>query len=182
MERRLPDTPWHVGYTKKADDDPRRHKSRCIHYMNGKCNSSCSHYYKESCGGSSHCEEYSETYEDYLRKLQDRKTAGEIEHEIIEKYKAGLARKKKELVKSSNSNCHKPTEKIRKCLVCDEYLENETLSLKKCTYCGMYYVNINDFTEDRVLEIVKSDEVFLMNIPIESHYTYHKTIVVKSRN
>ena len=31
-EKRLPDTPWHVGFVKKEEDDPRRHKARCISY------------------------------------------------------------------------------------------------------------------------------------------------------
>lgn len=26
---KLSDTPWHVGYTKKDENDPRRHKARC---------------------------------------------------------------------------------------------------------------------------------------------------------
>ena len=33
----LPDTPWHLGYAKKEESDPRRHKSRCVYLNNGKC-------------------------------------------------------------------------------------------------------------------------------------------------
>ena len=36
-EKRLPDTPWHVGFVKKEEDDPRRHKARCIYYAEGVC-------------------------------------------------------------------------------------------------------------------------------------------------
>jgi len=165
MEGSLPDTPWHVGYAKKAEDDPRRHKSRCIHNMNGKCNSSRSHYYKGTCGGSSHCEEYSETYEDYKKKAEERKTVEEIEHDNIEKYKAGLIRKKSSIAKSNNIMCYKPTDQLRKCLVCDESLKKIKFSLKKCTFCGMFYVNLQDSTELEVLEVVRAEEVFLMNVP-----------------
>lgn len=165
MDGRLPDTPWHVGYAKKAEDDPRRHKARCIHYVNGECNSSRSHYYRETCGGSSHCGEYSETYEDYRKKLKERRTADEIERENIEKYKAGLDKKKRELAKSDNILCYKPTDYIRKCLVCDEKLKKIKYSLKKCGFCGMYYVDIQDSTNLEVLQLVKADDVFLMNLP-----------------
>lgn len=176
MDGRLPDTPWHVGYAKKAEDDPRRHKARCIHNLNGECNSSRSNYYKETCGGSSHCGEYSETQEDYQKKLEERKTADEIERKNIDKYKAGLAKKKRELAKSNNIMCHKPTEDIRRCLVCDEGLKKIRYSLKKCSYCGMYYVNLQDSTELDVLQVVKADDVFLMNVPRKKELE-HKPIV-----
>ncbi len=32
---KLPDTPWHVGYAKKEESDPRRHKARCIYLKEG---------------------------------------------------------------------------------------------------------------------------------------------------
>ena len=50
---RLPDTPWHVGYAKKQEDDPRRHKARCIHYRDGQCGWKAN--YSGNCLGSSHC-------------------------------------------------------------------------------------------------------------------------------
>lgn len=178
MERKLPDTPWHIGYTKKAENDPRRHKARCIHYKNGKCNSSQSNYYQENCGGSSHCEEYAESDEDYQQNLQNRKTVTEIENEKIEKYKSSLTRKKAELTKSKNSICHMSTANLRRCLVCDEPLKKEQFSLKRCVYCGMYYVNIQDYSERKVLEIVKTDDVFFMNIPTKKNEIPRKTIVV----
>jgi len=68
---RLPDTPWHVGYAKKQENDPRRHKARCIHYRD---------------------------------------------------------------------------------------------SLKRCKYCGMFYVDIDDSTRDEIMDIVKADPIFVMNI------------------
>ncbi|MCI5620712.1 MAG: hypothetical protein MR355_04000 [Lachnospiraceae bacterium] len=165
MDRKLPDTPWHVGYIKKEEDDPRRHKARCIHNVDGECRSTCSNYYRETCGGSSHCDDYSETVADYKKLLEERKTADEIERENIQKYKLSLLQKKKELTKTDNAYSHKTTKSIRRCLVCNEGLESVKYSLKKCLYCGMYYLNINDSTNPDILDIVKADEVFLMNVP-----------------
>lgn len=60
---KLPDSPWHIGYTKKKEDDPRRHKARCFYYDNstGICASGDSRYRGIRCGGSAHCEAYRET-------------------------------------------------------------------------------------------------------------------------
>ena len=55
MINKLPDTPWHVGFAKKEEDDPRRHKARCIYYNVGNCK-----YKGGKCSGSAHCKRYSE--------------------------------------------------------------------------------------------------------------------------
>ena len=60
--RIMPDTPWHVGYTKKEENDPRRHKSRCIYNDKNKCTTTKSPYYMRQCGGSAHCIAYAEEY------------------------------------------------------------------------------------------------------------------------
>ena len=49
---RLPDTPWHVGYTKKEDSDPRRHKARCVYFKDGKCTCRYNRCYALQCAGS----------------------------------------------------------------------------------------------------------------------------------
>lgn len=59
--KKLPDTPWHVGYTKKEENDPRRHKSRCIYKQNRICHQGKSGAYMLKCPGSSHCRFYSES-------------------------------------------------------------------------------------------------------------------------
>lgn len=46
-------TPWHVGFVQKKENDPRRHKSHCIHHQT---DGSCSIYAR--CIGSSHCSFY----------------------------------------------------------------------------------------------------------------------------
>lgn len=59
--RKLPDTPWHVGYTTKEEDDPRRHKSRCIYKQRNICHQGKSSAYMLRCPGSSHCKFYAES-------------------------------------------------------------------------------------------------------------------------
>lgn len=56
----LPDTPWHLGYAKMAENDIRRDKRRCIYYSNGICRSTNCGCYNLRCGGSSHCLYYNE--------------------------------------------------------------------------------------------------------------------------
>ena len=58
---KFPDTPWHIEYTKKAEDDPRRHKARCIYIEGDICHCGYDKYFLSKCGGSSHCNHYSET-------------------------------------------------------------------------------------------------------------------------
>ena len=164
MEKHLPDTPWHVGFIKKDEDDPRRHKARCIHICEGICNSSRSNYYQEKCGGSSHCIEYSETYEDYQKNLKERRSIEEIQADNITKYKQTLSEKKKQLMASNDTNIHryKSTDDLRRCLVCDEILEKKMYSLKKCRFCGMFYMNHADQCNPEILNTINSKEVFKM--------------------
>lgn len=50
----LPNTAWNIRCIKKQEDDPRRHRSRCIYYEDGKC----INLYEVCCSGSSHCRHY----------------------------------------------------------------------------------------------------------------------------
>ena len=61
---KLPDTPWHVGYAKKEESDPRRHKARCIYLKEGICRCGYDGCYTRKCGGSSHCIHYSDKVEE----------------------------------------------------------------------------------------------------------------------
>lgn len=98
---RLPDTPWHVGYAKKQEDDPRRHKARCIHYRDGQCGWKAN--YSGKCIGSSHCIDYSESLEDFKKLQESRKTAEQIERDNIDKYRKSLEPKKEQLERSNKS-------------------------------------------------------------------------------
>lgn len=59
---KMSDTQWHIGYAKKKDDDPRRHKARCVYYhkMDGICKMKTNTCSGKKCPGSSHCKFYSE--------------------------------------------------------------------------------------------------------------------------
>ena len=50
-------TPWHVEKFTRQEDDPRRHRSRCIHYDSD--SKHCS-YRCGQCVGSAHCSHYKE--------------------------------------------------------------------------------------------------------------------------
>lgn len=54
-------TPWHVGYAIKDEDDPRRHKSKCIHYASK--TKYCDFIFSK-CNGSAHCPHYEERDEE----------------------------------------------------------------------------------------------------------------------
>ena len=58
------DTPWHIGYAKKAEDDPCRDKRCCIFLKHGKCTNGVSGAFALRCPGSSHCERYTEEYKE----------------------------------------------------------------------------------------------------------------------
>lgn len=161
-DHRLPDTPWHVDIVKKDEADPRRHKSRCIHYQSGRCGWRGN--YSGRCIGSSHCMDYNESYEEFEKKYNNRADAEQIEKAVIDKYKRGLEEKKNKLERSNNPYKYMKTYCLRRCLVCDEFLKSEKYSLKKCTYCGMFYVDINDFDKDEVMDVVRASSVFVMNI------------------
>ena len=70
MKKKLPDTPWHMGYTKKEESDPRRHKSRCIYIQDGICKCGRKGFYLQKCGGSAHCTHYSEQSDDIEEKIE----------------------------------------------------------------------------------------------------------------
>ena len=61
----LPDTPWHVGYAKKREDDPRRHKARCIYNNDGICDARG----QMKCPGSAHCPSYCENQDENLKSV-----------------------------------------------------------------------------------------------------------------
>lgn len=58
----LPDVPWHIGSPKMDENDTRRHKARCVYFDNAtkKCRKVESPYWLLKCGGSSHCQFYSD--------------------------------------------------------------------------------------------------------------------------
>lgn len=85
--KRLPDTPWHLGYAKKKENDPRRHKSRCIHLKNSICHCGSSGAYKLNCPGSSHCKFYAESEKMahlvYMRTRTIEEEISDREHDVF---------------------------------------------------------------------------------------------------
>lgn len=71
-KKRLPDTPWHVGYTKKEENDPRRHKARCVFLQEGICHCGHDASYMRKCIGSSHCMSYSELSEEEANERREQ--------------------------------------------------------------------------------------------------------------
>ncbi len=156
--RRMPDTPWHIGYAKKDEDDPRRDKRRCVYYASGHCQ-----YRKERCFGSSHCGNYSEVRRYFIAERDQERTAEALRKERIERYKSTLELEKNKLDRSrNNSSRYIRSENLKKCMVCGDALETRFLSLRCCRYCGMFYVNAEDYCDERVLGILCSSPVFIM--------------------
>ena len=65
LNRQLTGVPWHTERMHRAEDDFRRHKRRCIHFIpkNGQCQ--C---INGKCFGSAHCPDYKEKPEETMHK------------------------------------------------------------------------------------------------------------------
>ncbi|MDO5519875.1 MAG: hypothetical protein Q4G58_05215, partial [bacterium] len=68
-------TPWHIGFTKTQEGDPRRHRSNCKSYNFEKkrCTNRKSLYWDMHCGGSAHCDYYEKANEDEINDRRRRK-------------------------------------------------------------------------------------------------------------
>lgn len=146
--RKLPDTPWHVGYAKKEIDDPKRHKSRCIFYDKGhkKCRNLRVGSYQMLCPGSAHCKGYAESEEAWNQTWRStRSLEQEKQDNIIEaankanKYQLEKIEDRK-ILAAENKNKFKgrSLSGLRFCLLCQEKLENGG-NTKRCPYCGAVY-------------------------------------------
>jgi len=83
--KKLPDTPWHIGFAKKDIDDPRRHKSKCLYLNSNICECNQCETYLLKCPGSSHCRYYAETlHQDELNKNQHMSIEKENENRANE--------------------------------------------------------------------------------------------------
>lgn len=157
---KLPDTPWHIGYTKKDEDDPRRHKARCYHYKKGMCGLLAN--YGDKCIGSSHCIHYAESKEEFEALSESQMTIEEIQEANIRKYRKSLEPKKERLAREGCMLQYKGSREIKECLVCGDRLNHLGYTLQQCKFCGMYFVNAEEY--ENVIDIVKAEPVLLMNI------------------
>lgn len=121
MDNRLPDTPWHVGYVKKEESDPRRHKARCIHNK-GVCTYGKLKCYMKPCPGSAHCIYYAENLEQEKEIYLKTRTAEEEEADTF----------------------RRAIRKIKSMNIIEEKSETETQNSKKPhKFTGVEYVRIN---------------------------------------
>lgn len=141
MNNILPDIPWHIGYAKKKEDDPRRHKARCIHYKDGICQLN-----KARCGGSAHCISYSEDKTDEYRY-----------------YGYGISHSNEVWFSDKiRKFCHDRNREIRwkflkdifECPICGRAIEDYVplkYIAKRCSHCKILFVNedvYRTYTED----------------------------------
>lgn len=144
---RLPDTPWHVGYAYKDENDPRRHKARCIHYDKDKCMCRL-----VRCIGSSHCKFYAERFEDWEQYLEDMKTEEERAEEEAE-FRILRARMEKQRLVRSLLQSGKYMKKYKMlatmlyCPFCGERLKD-----LRCRYCMAKFEKSTIITEEAIKE------------------------------
>lgn len=126
-KKQMPDTPWHIGFVKKDESDPRRHKARCFYYQRGECHCTKSAYYTSRCPGSSHCSKYieDEVLTQDIRELQ-------AEKKRAEQYHTKMIRKRIELEQKLGENeLYAKYGKVLECPVCGGRLIRD-----RCNYCG----------------------------------------------
>ena len=134
-KKRVPDTPWHIGFTKKEADDPRRHKARCIHKVDGICRYGKSGCYMLQCGGSAHCKYYAETEEQAKKIRLDNMTIEEETEERAEQYRIRKIKEWEKLSALGANELRKKYGNYRLCPVCDEKLNAKRI----CNYCGFNF-------------------------------------------
>lgn len=143
---RLPDTPWHIGYTKKEDDDPRRHKARCIKYTEGDCL-----IYGGKCHGSSHCLLYAEDKESWEKVYENTRTIEELAVINGNRYKEKIMTKRKQYEEYYDGPLkNNPVHAIRMCPVCNEDLHpSKSATSIVCKYCGATICNENEVSKKK---------------------------------
>ena len=134
-EKRLPDTPWHVGFVKKEEDDPRRHKARCIYYAEGVCHQGKMGCFLRKCPGSSHCKYYAESEsmaEDVY--LKTRSIEEERADQMQETLFQGKAEIKHELQPQENTK--QPEETTQQS--CERFSGIESIRFKEIVFTENY--------------------------------------------
>lgn len=159
--KKLPDTPWHVGYTKKEEDDPRRHKARCIHIGDKICKCGKSGSYMTKCAGSAHCHYYCETLSEWNRFSEENKTAEDLERDRINDYKKIVQIKKENFIKDKqNYFQYRDVKDIRECPICLEHLVHTKKTKAYCSFCKVFFINESDINQYKKLS--KCNDVFVM--------------------
>lgn len=151
MDRKLPDTPWHVGYTKKHENDPRRHRSRCKYYHNQtkKCTCVSSPYCGLRCGGSAHCGYYidcnlstKEQKETIRREIKEGNRLAPSIHDENARKAIAYRLNKIEIRKKTEERMGKEMLRERygkavDCPICENRFEVLSDGRRICKYCGL---------------------------------------------
>ena len=149
-KKKLPDTPWHVGYAYKNENDPRRHKARCIHLDKMICKCSLSGCYLMRCAGSSHCKCYSEEKSQWVRYLNELITDEERNEQSAET-RAALYRKERQefvqaqLLSSTYHKRYKFLPAMVNCPFCRERMRN-----LKCNFCLAKFKVVTRLSEEEI--------------------------------
>lgn len=156
---RLPDTPWHVGYAYKDENDPRRHKARCIHYNNQKCMCML-----VRCTGSSHCKFYAERYEEWEEYLEEMKTEEEKAEEDATlralKYRIEKQKFVRSLLNSGKyMTKYKMLATMMYCPFCGERLKD-----LRCPFCLAQFVKCKNITEEKIKQAADNGHFLVKSV------------------
>ena len=149
---RLPDTPWHIGYAIKAENDPRRHKNKCIHLDEDLC--TC---LMVRCTGSSHCKFYAESQKQWEEYLEEMKTEDEKALDRAMLYRLEKRRYVRTLLERGDY-----VKKYRffpgmiNCPFCHERMKK-----LKCNYCFAKF-KVVDVISETAIEQARQDGYFLI--------------------
>lgn len=155
-KKRLPDTPWHVGYAYKEENDPRRLKLWCIHLEGGICKCGFSGCYMTRCSGSSHCKYYAENQGYWTAFLEDMKTDEDRIEEQGELRAAQYQKKKREFVQAQLKSCtydkrYRFFPSMLKCPFCQGRIKNLS-----CDYCLAKFKVVKTVTEESIKAAAES--------------------------
>ncbi|TCT14592.1 hypothetical protein EDC18_10573 [Natranaerovirga pectinivora] len=164
--KKLPDTPWHIGYAVKEEDDPRRHRARCVYYDNSnkKCITHKSRYFMVKCGGSAHCNYYSEK----LAVKKETAHNNKLDYNNQMDDRTSRLKKKKEFMDNENLRIRqKSIKEFKVCPICKLELSQYTVPSKnkknlngiqigkKCFLCSVLFID-KDYYEIYIKKIRKS--------------------------
>ena len=152
-KQQLPDTPWHIGYTKMKESDDRRLNKWCVHYDATICRCSKSGCYMLRCGGSSHCKFYAADEKTSKKIERDNRTQMEIDEENRRKYVESLRPKMQALVDSLDDRRYIAVQYLTRCYICGSKLMEIGKTRKQCTLCHMKYVDqISWFSDTKIAD------------------------------
>lgn len=138
------DVGFHVGFVTKAEDEPRRHKSRCVYFQEGKCMCGKLRCYTCKCPGSAQCSQYSETEPESLEYILEKRAE---ERRRAESTRNIFITKMKETPKMSFLN--KSFDNMDVCPVCNSRLfrVKGRENVKECKYCTSKFVRVHQNVE-----------------------------------